>query len=198
LTVSAGPAHRFGFLISIGRHLCANRSRDELTHDGQFEDCGRPRAIGSIERRRRGPRRGLGSRSTRLLPQQHGQLPRLNRGRGQGGGALLHLLLDRSGLVKRVAGVDFKVEFAPRRAGEPAKIVAACDRVRSTLGWQPRFNELQSSSPTRWHGSASSRPWSAVSFRNRDCFVLDPDVFFAQRLISDPGHRRRFRFYGRL
>jgi hypothetical protein len=29
--------------------------------------------------------------------------------------------------VKRVAGVDFKVELAPRRAGAPAQIVAACD-----------------------------------------------------------------------
>jgi UDP-glucose 4-epimerase len=45
--------------------------------------------------------------------------------------------------VKRVAGVDFKVEAAPRRAGDPAQIVAACDRIRSTLGWQPRFNDLQ-------------------------------------------------------
>ena len=31
--------------------------------------------------------------------------------------------------VKRVAGVDFRVEFAGRRAGDPAQIVAACDRV---------------------------------------------------------------------
>jgi UDP-glucose 4-epimerase len=45
--------------------------------------------------------------------------------------------------VKRVSGADFKVEFAPRRAGDPAHIVAACDRVRSTLGWQPHFNNLE-------------------------------------------------------
>ena len=45
--------------------------------------------------------------------------------------------------VKRVAGADFKVEVAPRRAGDPAQIVAACDRIRSTLGWRPRFNDLQ-------------------------------------------------------
>jgi len=47
-------------------------------------------------------------------------------------------------IVKRVAGVDFKVELAPRRAGDPTQIVAACDRVRSVLGWQPRFNDPQS------------------------------------------------------
>jgi UDP-glucose 4-epimerase len=45
--------------------------------------------------------------------------------------------------VKRVAGVDFEVEFAGRRDGDPAQIVAACDRVRSTLGWQPQFDDLQ-------------------------------------------------------
>jgi UDP-glucose 4-epimerase len=45
--------------------------------------------------------------------------------------------------VKRVSGVDFKVELAPRRPGDPAQIVAACDLIRSTLGWQPRFDDLQ-------------------------------------------------------
>jgi UDP-glucose 4-epimerase len=45
--------------------------------------------------------------------------------------------------VKRVSGVDFKVEFTGRRPGDPAHIVAACDRIRSTLKWQPRFNDLQ-------------------------------------------------------
>jgi UDP-glucose 4-epimerase len=45
--------------------------------------------------------------------------------------------------VKRVSGADFRVEFAGRREGDPAHIVAACDRVRSTLGWQPQFNDLE-------------------------------------------------------
>ena len=44
--------------------------------------------------------------------------------------------------VKRVSGVDFKVEMAPRRAGDPARIVAASDRARAALGWQPRFDDL--------------------------------------------------------
>lgn len=45
--------------------------------------------------------------------------------------------------VKRVAGVDFKVEVAPRRAGDPAQIIAACDRIRATFGWRPRLDDLQ-------------------------------------------------------
>jgi len=44
--------------------------------------------------------------------------------------------------VKRVSGVDFKVEKAPRRAGDPARIVAASDRARAALGWQPRFDDI--------------------------------------------------------
>ena len=44
--------------------------------------------------------------------------------------------------VKRLAGVDFKVEMAPRRDGDPARIVAASDRVRAMLDWQPHFDDL--------------------------------------------------------
>jgi UDP-glucose 4-epimerase len=45
--------------------------------------------------------------------------------------------------VKRVSGVDFKVEVAARRAGDPAQIVAAADRARATLKWQPKFDDLE-------------------------------------------------------
>ena len=44
--------------------------------------------------------------------------------------------------VKRVSGVDFKVEVAPRRPGDPARIVANSQLARTTLGWQPRFDDL--------------------------------------------------------
>src|SRR5262249_52498007 len=45
--------------------------------------------------------------------------------------------------VKRVSGVDFEVAFAGRRAGGPAQIVAASDRARSLLQWQPHFDALK-------------------------------------------------------
>ncbi len=44
--------------------------------------------------------------------------------------------------VKRASGVNFKVDFASRRAGDPSRIVAASDQIRKTLGWQPRFDDL--------------------------------------------------------
>jgi UDP-glucose 4-epimerase len=46
-------------------------------------------------------------------------------------------------MVKRVSGVDFKVERAGRRPGDPAQIVADCARVRALLNWHPEFNDLE-------------------------------------------------------
>jgi UDP-glucose 4-epimerase len=44
--------------------------------------------------------------------------------------------------VRRVSAVDFKVENAPRREGDPARIVAASERIRDALGWHPRYDDL--------------------------------------------------------
>jgi UDP-glucose 4-epimerase len=44
--------------------------------------------------------------------------------------------------VKRVSGVDFKVDMAPRRPGDPAQIVAASEQARQKLGWRPRYDDL--------------------------------------------------------
>jgi UDP-glucose 4-epimerase len=62
----------------------------------------------------------------------------LNCGYGRG-----FSVLEVIDTVKRVSGVDFKVEFAGRRAGDPARIVAASDRIRSALAWRPQFDDLQ-------------------------------------------------------
>src|SRR6516164_6276867 len=45
-------------------------------------------------------------------------------------------------MVKRVSGVDFTVEIAPRRPGDPAQIVAAGDRARAMLGWTRQYDNL--------------------------------------------------------
>jgi UDP-glucose 4-epimerase len=44
--------------------------------------------------------------------------------------------------VKRVSGVDFRVDVAPRRPGDPAQVVAAADRARALLGWRPQLDDL--------------------------------------------------------
>jgi UDP-glucose 4-epimerase len=44
--------------------------------------------------------------------------------------------------VKRAARSDFTVEMAARRPGDPARIVAASDRIRSVLDWRPKYDDL--------------------------------------------------------
>ena len=44
--------------------------------------------------------------------------------------------------VKRVSGVEFHVEIAPPRPGDPARIVADATQARAALGWQPRYDDL--------------------------------------------------------
>ncbi|ARN81291.1 UDP-glucose 4-epimerase GalE [Methylocystis bryophila] len=45
--------------------------------------------------------------------------------------------------VKRVAGVDFPVEIAGRRPGDPAAIVAGSARIQERLGWKPQHDSLE-------------------------------------------------------
>jgi len=44
--------------------------------------------------------------------------------------------------VERVAGKPLTVREAPRRAGDPPVLVARAERIRRTLGWQPRLDDL--------------------------------------------------------
>ncbi len=44
--------------------------------------------------------------------------------------------------VKKASGVDFKVNFVPRRPGDPAALVADAARIRKVLGWQPELDDL--------------------------------------------------------
>ena len=44
--------------------------------------------------------------------------------------------------VKEISGVDFTVIAAERRAGDPACVISAAERITQTLNWQPRYNDL--------------------------------------------------------
>jgi UDP-glucose 4-epimerase len=61
----------------------------------------------------------------------------LNCGYGRG-----FSVLEVLNTVKRISGVDFRVENAPRRPGDAVKIVAESELIRETLGWRPRFDDL--------------------------------------------------------
>ena len=44
--------------------------------------------------------------------------------------------------VKKVSGVDFRVDEGPRRAGDPASITATGEKIRQALGWVPQHDSL--------------------------------------------------------
>jgi UDP-glucose 4-epimerase len=44
--------------------------------------------------------------------------------------------------VKRVSQRDFPVRLGPRRAGDPAALVAQSDRIGEVFGWKPELNSL--------------------------------------------------------
>ena len=52
--------------------------------------------------------------------------------------------------VRRVTGVDFPVTYGPRRAGDPPRLVAAVERIRTVLGFAPACDDLELIVRTAW------------------------------------------------
>ena len=66
----------------------------------------------------------------------HGSLT-YNLGNGQG-----HSVREAIAAVEAVAGRPVPVRAGDRRAGDPAVLVAASDRIKAEAGWAPRFADL--------------------------------------------------------
>jgi UDP-glucose 4-epimerase len=45
--------------------------------------------------------------------------------------------------VEKTHGHPLTIEEAPRRAGDPPTLIARCDRIKSTLGWIPHFDDIE-------------------------------------------------------
>ena len=52
--------------------------------------------------------------------------------------------------AKEITGIDFKVEVAPRRAGDPAVLVADSAKAQQVLGWKPKY-DLTKIIQTAWN-----------------------------------------------
>ncbi|GIP20756.1 UDP-glucose 4-epimerase GalE [Paenibacillus sp. J22TS3] len=52
--------------------------------------------------------------------------------------------------VKAVTGVDFPVAVHPRRAGDPAVLVASSEKAQSVLGWKPGRSQLDHIIQSAW------------------------------------------------
>lgn len=57
--------------------------------------------------------------------------------------------------VERASGRTVPHEDADRRPGDPARLIAASDRIRTDWGWKPRYPELETivEHAWRWHES---------------------------------------------
>ncbi len=67
---------------------------------------------------------------------------------GNGKGFSVKQVID---VAKEVSGNDFKVSIEPRRAGDPAVLVADATLARQALNWQPEFAELKDIVQTAWN-----------------------------------------------
>ena len=71
-----------------------------------------------------------------------------NIGNGQG-----FSVLEVIESARRVTGRPIAVEECPRRAGDPAVLVASSEKIKTELGWKPKFAELDAivASAWEWH-----------------------------------------------
>ena len=77
---------------------------------------------------------------------------------GYGHGYSVREVLDS---VQRVAGRKLVIREEPRRAGDPAVLVAKADRIRELLGWSPKLDDLDTivRSSLDWEARLQRNPW---------------------------------------
>ena len=68
-----------------------------------------------------------------------------NLGNGRG-----HSVREVATAVERVTGFRMRQTVAPRRAGDPAVLLASSERVRTELGWEPHYGALDTIVETAW------------------------------------------------
>jgi UDP-glucose 4-epimerase len=64
-------------------------------------------------------------------------------------------------MVESVGGKPLVIREEPRRAGDPAYLVARADRIRAELGWQPRYDDLTAivTHSLAWERKMLREPW---------------------------------------
>jgi UDP-glucose 4-epimerase len=57
--------------------------------------------------------------------------------------------------ARKITGKEIEAKIAPRRAGDPSRLVADARKAREVLGWNPQFADLESiiQSAWNWHQS---------------------------------------------
>ncbi|WP_066026076.1 UDP-glucose 4-epimerase GalE [Enterococcus mundtii] len=52
--------------------------------------------------------------------------------------------------AREVTGRDIPAKIAPRRAGDPSRLVASSEKARATLGWAPEYTDVKEIIKTAW------------------------------------------------
>ncbi len=57
--------------------------------------------------------------------------------------------------ARKVTGHPIPATITPRRAGDPAQLIASSDKARNVLGWNPQYADLEEiiSSAWKWHST---------------------------------------------
>lgn len=65
--------------------------------------------------------------------------------------------------VKKITNTDYLVEEAQRRAGDPATLVSKVDKIKTTLNWKPKYDDLDFIIKTayQWESSDTLKNWKA-------------------------------------
>ena len=66
---------------------------------------------------------------------------------GCGGGYSVKQVVEAA---KRVTGRDVPFSMGPRRAGDPARLIASSARIRAELGWEPKRQDLDEIIASAW------------------------------------------------
>ena len=66
---------------------------------------------------------------------------------GTGGGTSVREII---ATCERVSGKKIAVREEPRRAGDPARLIAGSDRIQRELGWKPRYQEIGTIVESAW------------------------------------------------
>ena len=58
-------------------------------------------------------------------------------------------------VARKVTGQNIKEEISPRRAGDPAQLVASSEKAKQVLGWKPQYADVETiiASAWKWHST---------------------------------------------
>ncbi len=66
---------------------------------------------------------------------------------GNGVGFTVKEIID---VARKVTGHPIPAEIVPRRAGDPAELIAASDKAKQVLGWRPALDDVETIVGTAW------------------------------------------------